>query len=283
VDFAVEEYSGASCATLVTTNYIFQNSDVAGGSWVEYGATFTTGGTTVSCKMIVLSDSASDILADMFSLKLGTYRTPWVENPTGAGTTTYNTRNYRFDNPLQRWSDADAEYGWENGFCVAKWVYTDWNSLAAGTAYFFQAIGTVGNNNAWWFSFTATELLQFRVYDAAASTRFSQYGAVTDTDWTAGDWKYIEGCTDNTGTIVAHHYNRANTTWYVWSAPSGPGTGIQDGAGTENVVGGTGTTNGYFSEVRISPYPAGAFAWPNAGFNNGEPPVNGYGSTKRPY
>jgi hypothetical protein len=279
LDFYVEEYSGASCTTLVTTNFIAQDQDVPEGTWEEYGDAFTTGGTTVSCKMVILSDSAGDILVDTLTFRSGTYRKPWVENPTGAGTTTYNIRDYALANPLGGWSDVEDEYGWESGFCVSFWWYTDWNAQAANPPI-MNAVGTAGNVNRWYFTFISNESMRFYLYDGAGGEMRSLSAVLTNTEFTINDWKYIEACSDNAGTIVAHHYNRANATWYDWGAGSGAGTGIQDDAGPRIYISDSGYCEGYFSEIRISPYET---PYPNKGFNGGVPPVNGVGANRRPY
>jgi len=277
VDFAVQEYSGASCTTLVTTNYIFQDKDIPEAIWNYYGGGFTTDASTVGCRLVVLSVGAADILVDSFSLKAALYHTPWVENPTGAGTTTYNARDYRFDNPLARWSDIDAEYGWENGFCAAIWAYTDWWEPGA-TTYFLYAVGTAGNNNLWFIRDAPDNVLRFRVYNSLGVSVQSVL-AVTNTEFTAGDWKYIEVCHDNASTAIGHHYNRANDTWYDWSVA---GASVQDGAGSEILVGYSGAIDGHNSEIHLSPYPSGAFVWPNKGFSSGQPPCN-CNQNGRPY
>jgi hypothetical protein len=278
LDFYVEEYSGASCATLVTTNYIAQDQDVPEGSWTEYGDTFETGGTTVSCKVVILSDSAGDILVDTVSMKAKNIRTPWVENPTGAGTTSYSVRTYYLNNPMAEWFEADGEYGWENGFCVSFWVYLDYSSHTVNPR-FIEGQGTGGNNNLWYIYFKDDELLRFRYYSGAGALTTLALQA-TDVNFTAGDWKYIEGCNDNAGNMAAHHYNRANATWYDWG--SSAASGIMDDAGGELRVSwqGDGAIQGYFAEIRISPYET---PFPNKGFNGGVPPVNGTGDNRRPY
>jgi len=142
--------------------------------------------------------------------------------------------------------------------------------------------GTAGNNNRWQLQKNADDSIYFQLYDDVAALRQINSLAITDISWTAGDWKYVEACSNNSDdTIAAHWFNNANQTWYDLANAAGAGTGIQDGQSNILYVGHSGGNSfldGYQSEIIISPY---SDIYPNLGFNSGNPPPCNDG--KRPY
>jgi len=267
-------YTDGACANFDAQNTIFATSTLAQPVWKDIGSTFTTGGSINSIRPWLQTYNISgvihqDVLFDSVSVKEASYRTPWVSSAVGG----YDERDYRLHNPLSDYSEELDEYMYESGFCTGAWIFSDWADDGVDH-YILQVPGTAGSNNRMILYKSGVNQATFRIYDGAAGF-LAKFLAVTNTNWTAGDWKYVEACTDNTGTTIAHHYNVNNSTWYAWSDASGAGTGIQDGQSDELHVGhGAAATflDGYISEINMVPYSA---IFPQAGFNSGKPPVNG--------
>lgn len=270
----VGEYSSVDCTTGFLSSTTLYSGDVS-SVWDQYGDVLTTwDGSTSSYQVRVLSyQSASDVLVGAVSIKVAAYHTPLIPN-VGAGSTTANARDCRLANPLAAWSDTLGEYMYESGFCASVWVYNDWDAEDGVNHILLYAPTTAGNNNRWHSEKADNNLLYFTVYDSVGDARLITL-AVTNTNWTASNWKYVEMCSNNTdSTIVGHFYNVANATWYNLGGIAGGGTGIQDGQNTEFHVGhsiGGSFLNGYISRINIGPYNA---IWPLEGFNDGRPPVN---------
>jgi hypothetical protein len=170
---------------------------------------------------------------------------------------------------------------YESGACISDWIYTDWSGDDGDDHVFLQQDGTAGNNNQWKFEKASNDYVYFWTWDSAGTIKYNTL-AVTDTNWTAGDWKYVEACWSNDGSQRGHFYNVSNSTWYDLGAAGGAGTGVFNDASDELHVGHRDNSDFcdcYMSEIRIVPYSA---IYPNAGFNGGRPPgwppVNG-----RPY
>lgn len=277
----VNEYSGAGCTTFVKTDYI-ANAVGVDETWQEFGAAFTTDATTVSAKIVVTAhDSATDLLLDTIDLKEAAYRTPWIPCPAGSGTCTATAHDLRLDNPLARFAEAEQKYGYEDGFCLGMWTFTDWAGDDGVTHNILFIPPTAGTNNRMVLHKYSNNVFYFEVFDSTGATLYYTT-SVTNTNWTAGGGgKYVEVCSSNTGTLAARHYNYSNSTWYTWTGPTGAGTGIQDGQSDELHIGHEAVTDfldGYIPEIHLSPYPSGAFVWPQKGFRSGKPPKNG-----RPY
>lgn len=224
---------------------------------------------------IQIVNQAGNVLVDTVSIKVASHRTPWVHNE-GAGSTTYNDRDYRLYNPLVEYIQDENAYGYENGFCFAALVHNDWEADDA-TEHIITFISTTGGtSNLWSLSKTSSNRIQFVLYDSAGALRY-MFTSVTDTNWTAGDWKYVEACSNNTDdTIKLQHYNYNNATWYVTSTIYDVGTGIQDDQHAEMYIGhstGGAFFNGYIHKIYITPYSA---VFPNKGFNGGRSPPPPY-------
>jgi hypothetical protein len=215
-----------------------------------------------------------DALIDNVSLKEASYHTPWVHCPTGSGSVTYNSRQYELHNPLSDYCEQEDGYCYASGFCASAWVYTDWAGDDGVNHYLFVSPATAGNNNLWQVFKSNGDSIRFRLYDGAGAARIYEL-AVTNTNWTSGNWKYVEICSNNSDNVLsAHHYNVFNSTWYDWSVASGAGTGIQNGQSADLHIGNAANTNYcdcYQPEIHISPYSA---IYPNRGFNGGKPPEN---------
>lgn len=248
-----------------------------GSVWNDCGALFeaATWNVATSSYAIQLVDTVDgDMLIDNVSIKEASYHTPFVHCPTGSGSVTYNDREYELFNPLSSYIEAEGKDGYEDGVCISTWVYTDWAGDDTGVHRILSVPGTAGNNNRWMITFVNTWVALY-IYDSIAATLTSIYVANV-TSWTAGGWKYIEACSDNAGTIAMHYFNVNNSTWYDGGVGGG-GTGIQNGQTIDFHIGHVGGTNYcdcYQSEIHLSPYPSGAFVWPQKGFNGGRPPVN---------
>ena len=257
----VLEYSDASCIYNLVSNSGTM-SNLVTSSWKDYGVQFTSAATTNFYKIgFEARNGNADVLFDNLDLKEASYHTPWVHVPSGGGAVTYNVRDYRLHNPLSDYIQSEGKYGYEDGFCIGGWVWTDWDGNDSVVHYFWNAVGTAGNNNRWWVNKAGSNVLTFYIYDNAGGTRYKAL-TPTLTNWSIGGWKYIEACSSNTGTLAARHYNMTNDTWYSWDITSTVGTGIQDGAFSEMRIGNYGAVqvlDGYFGPFKIGPYSA---VWP---------------------
>jgi hypothetical protein len=272
------EYASGDCTGTPAWSKAYEQY-ITNGAWsYTAAAAFTTGAGTNSFSYEVdvgspgLSDP-SEILVDTLSVKQGKFWTPWIAN--GAGTISYNARDYRAHNPLSDPLPSGA-YPFTSGFCVADWVYTDWAGNDNENHYVISSPDSSGGANSWYILKTNSNTPQFTVWDSSAVAK-AVYGwpALDNTSWTAGNWKYIEACTSNTGTLVARHFNVANATWYPWSSTTGSGTGIQNGQSSSIRFGqGTGIyMSGFKSAVCIAPYKA---SYTLCDFNGGTPPKKPY-------
>lgn len=266
------EYSDGACSSALATTSV--NASDVSGQWTWYGGEVTTNGSASSAEMVVTSyQSASDIVVDLASLKAASYYTPPVHNE-GAGSTTYNKREYVLNNPLARRSSLAGEDLYESGYCISQWVYTDWSGDDDVTHGLFQVDGTAGNNNQIMAEKRSNNIVYLWVWDSGGTSSFNTW-AVTDTNWTAGDWKYVEVCTDNAGSHGGHFYNRSNSTWYDLGAKAGAGTGIHNAQSADFQAGhqdGSNFCDCYQPMINVVPYSS---IYPQAGFNDGVPPVNG--------
>jgi hypothetical protein len=229
---------------------------------------------TSSYKIQIVDAVDGDMLIDNVSVKDAPYHTPWVHCPTGSGSVTYNAKQYELDSPLARYVDSEGGYAYASGFCGWAWLYTDWAGDDGVTHQILTSPGTAGVNNRWIINKPNSNNVQFVLYDAAGALR--QYTIVTtSTNWTAGGWKYLEWCSNNSDNVLkGRHYNVSNSTWYDWSSAAGAGTGIQDGQATDLHVGhdaGVNMVDGFVSEMGIGEY---SDIWPQRSFNGGRPPVN---------
>jgi hypothetical protein len=269
------EFDTAACATELATQTIYS------GTVTEYheiygGLIDTWNGSTSSYYItITLQTGAGDVIIDTVSVKAASYFTPWIENPSGSGTTTANSRQYELHNPLSDYCESEDDDCYASGFCASAWVYTDWAGDDGVYHTFIDVPGTAGNNNRWRIVKNSNDTTQFHFYSAAANN-YNRYSAtLTDTSFTAGGWKYIEVCTDNSTLTKAHHYNHDNATWYDWNSTAGGAFAVQDGQSSDMHIGHGANANYcdcYQPEIHISPYNA---IYPNQGFNSGNPPVNG--------
>jgi len=268
----MQQFDNANCtAALATTNLSF--GVTTNHSWKDYGGLFAAGlwnGSTSSYNIeVVLKNTTvgpASVLIDNMSGKEASYHTPWVHAPAGGGAVTYVARRYELHNPLLQENGGVAN--WEGGFCLGGWLYSDWDGTNTSYRYIFSAPGDAGNDNRWFVTTSANGL--WVIHDAAGVSK-SRVLALDATNWSAG-WKYVEACTDNTGTRAARHYNSANDTWYDWSGDSGGGTGIQDDADTRYQIGnssGGSCADAYFWNNKVGPYKA---IWPMYGWGNGRPP-----------
>jgi hypothetical protein len=274
IEVWLREYDTGFCTSQLALTTII--TCTPGGVYDDCGALFAAASWNVatSSYAIQIVDSVDgDVLIDNVSIKEASYHTPWVENPSGGVTTTYNSRDDRLHNPLSDYCESEGADCYASGFCATAWVYTDWAGDDGATHTIFNIPGTVGNNNRWRVYKDPDNNIYFDWYDSAANLH-RRYLAVTDTNFTSGDWDYIEVCSDNSTLTKAHHYNVANGTWYDWTITSGA-YGIHNDQSVEFHLGHMGNTvhlDGYQSEIHISPYNA---IYPNVGFNNGNPPING--------
>jgi hypothetical protein len=240
-------------------------------TWKTYGTQKTTSGSTNSIKLYFSNyHFDGDYLIDTVSMKAGTYHTPWVQN-AGAGTTTYNVRNLAIRNTLADPTNTGV-YPYTTGFCASTWVYTDYSG-AGITAHKIIAQSTpIMGANYWYMQVEAGDYVATYIYDNAGGAKVT-YLVTNATNWSASNWHYIEVCTSNSGAPIAHHYNKANSTWYTWIS-SGAGTGILSSMSTNlsvgSNIGGTSNLNGYLSNVCLKPYSA---TYTNCGFNGGVPPA----------
>jgi hypothetical protein len=279
------EYTDAAC-TVGGGQVFYRFPATIGGTFSSDGAAFTSGVGTNSVIVfiraynIVTVSTIQDVLIDSVSLKAGSYRTPWVHN-SGPGSSSYSARTYALHNVLSD-SKPDGTKAYANGFCVGGWYYNDWNwdtGAGAETIHKIFAIpGTVGSNNrVEVYINTSSDEVLFLIYDSVGNYYFKYKGAITDIIWTGGYWKYFEACTSNTGTVIAHHYNVANSTWYPWSLVDATGTAIVNDQSTTMNFGSSGAGNryidGYISNICFAPFSS---TYSNICWNNGTPP-------KRPY
>jgi len=272
----VLEYVGANCVGAGPGTWVVNDVE-ASSEWKVYGgpATLTGSAASVSVEILARLDpgEAGSLLVDTASLKVADYHTPWAHNPSGDVTTTYNLRDYRLHNPLSDYVESEDGYAYESGFCASTWVYTDWDGDDGVVHFMVQVPDTGGTNNIIQLRKRGDDDIYFYVYDGAGAARTRSL-SVTSVNWTGGNWKYAEACSDNTGTMVAHHYNVENETWYAWTDEGNVGTGVQDDQSDEFHIGHAGGItflDGYQNHVFISPY---SDIYPMKGFNSGRPPVN---------
>jgi len=278
----VLEYAMANCVAAGAGTWVVNDVE-ATSEWKVYGgpATLTGSAASVSIEILARLDPGEEgsLLVDTASLKVADYHTPWVHNPAGDVTTTYNLRNYRLHNPLSDYVESEDGFAYESGFCASTWVYTDWSEDGIDHCM-FRANSTAGNNNKWRIEKTSADNTMFWVWDLAGNNRYVYLGA-TNTTWTIGDWKYIEVCSNNSDNVVkGHWYNAANQTWYDMGSLGGPGTGVQDDQSNELHIGHRSNMDfldGYQNQIFISPY---SDIYPMKGFNSGSPPCN---DGKMPY
>jgi hypothetical protein len=274
---SILQYSSADCST----GFLEQTDLRAGGDvnsvWQEYPIVMDSWNGSVSSYKLRIQNyqSEADVLVDVAGIgsKIGdvTYRVPWTHLPSGDVSVSYAARNYQLHNPLADWIEEEQAYGYTDGWCISTWVYTDWDGTDTGNHFIVYVPGTAGNANRWQINLVTGSWI-FLVYDSTGTgEQLSKAG--TATNWAANDWKYIEACWDNAGTMAAHHYNVANGTWYNWDIPFG-GAGAMAGQSSNMYIGSNAAnfTDAYFSEIWVVPYAA---IYPNKGFNNGRPPVNG--------
>lgn len=214
----------------------------------------------------------ADVLLDSFSMKAGSYRTPFVHN-SGAGTTSYNTRTYQVHNTL---TDAkpDGTYPWATGWCMSAWIYSDWAGDDGADHGIIEVHPTAGNNNWIALAKNSANEVTFNIYDSAGVRTNIWLGTRNNTNWTAGGWKYFEGCSNNSSMSMMHYYNANNSTWYTSGITGAP---VQDGQSNYVRVGFANfsfkSLDGYISNICFAPYSASYSA---CNWNNGNPP-------KRPY
>lgn len=274
VHLILREFSDAACATFVDNLFMVNgwSAPQLSTNFSELGGTVTTGVGINSVQLEVQvyngAPTEQDILIDTVSLKAGSYRTPWVHN-SGAGTTTYNARDYRIRNTLADPIASTGAYPYATGFCTGGWFWTE----GSATRGFLEAPGTAGNNNRWFVSMNNPTELDFAIFDSAGNYRFQYMGSVNDTNFTSGTWKYIEACSSNTGTLSVHHLNTNNNTWYDWPIPDNVGTGIQTGQTDYIKVGREGALDGYVHKIFVAPYNA---TYTFTDFNNGRSPPRPY-------
>jgi len=281
LEIGVVEYSDVACSGSLAITYLHLGS--INGVWNTFGDSKSTwDGSANSYRLFArVRNQTGDVLIDALSVKEASYRTPFIPCPTGSGTCTATARDHRLHNPLSDFDETTQKYGYEDGFCASAWVYTDWVGDDGIAHYVFAVPGTAGNNNRWHILKDAADNLIWRIYDNAGDDR-RVYLVLTGVTWTAGNWKYVEVCSNNSdNTIEGRFYNEANSTWYDLGSIAGVGTGIQAGQSTDLHVGHLANgsyLDGYQNRIHLSPYPTGNFVWPMKGWNSGKPPVNG-----RPY
>lgn len=283
------EYSDGACVTSVSQTDLITGSIDSSFSVRKPVAALTTTGATNSVLLAVVNFGAyaaatptfagtasSDILVDSISLKVAPYWTPWVHTP-GAGTVTYNSRDYRIRNTIADQSYSGT-YPYNTGWCASFWVYTDWAGNDGVQHYISSVAGTAGNNNAWYIYKWSNDTIYFDLFSSAGAQGY-RLVATDATNWAAGNWKYFEGCNSNTGTYFAHWFNVANNTWYTLTNNVG-GMAGQDGQTTSIYLGESGANtmflDGFISQLCIKPYSA---TYTYCGFNSGKPPS----LSSRPY
>jgi hypothetical protein len=192
---------------------------------------------------------------------------------SGPGSVSYNARDYRLHNTLVD-PKPDGTYPWSAGWCAGTWVWTDWAGDDGVDHTVAYVPGTAGANNRWYIAKSAGNSLTFSINDSAGTQRYHTLAA-TSVNWTASNSKYIETCYNGTNTMIAHHYNASNSTWYNWAAGgdaiiglSGQTTYVDIGA-----IAATEMLNGYISNICFAPFSA---TYSNACWNNGQAP-------KRPF
>jgi hypothetical protein len=275
---AVSRYSDGACGAGIGVFTVRAYADIDDGYWQVIGGQIGAGdwGAAASYEIQLSQfNSDTDLLIDTVSMKVADYHTPWIENPSGGATTTANSRQYELHNPLSDYCESEDADCYLSGFCASAWVYTDWAGDDGVQHYIINVPTTGANANVLRLRKIAANSLYFDIWDGAGAQRV--YSLVSNgTNWTAGGWKYIEACSNNSDNVLsAHHYNVSNSTWYDWSVAIGAGTGIQNGQSVDLHVGHAANANYcdcYQPEIHISPYNA---IYPNIGFNNGDPPVNG--------
>ena len=280
----VNSYSDGACANYVSAAsvrtssissvfevlkpFVFPNGVTVGAGTNSVTIQIVNYGSYAGAAPTFTGTASSDILIDAVSFKAATYFTPWVHNP-GAGTTTYNARDYRIRNTLADQTYAGT-YPYLTGWCGGVWIYTDWSGTDAPRHDLLYIPPTAGANNLVGL-LTVGGVMYFYIYDSAGAYKVFQT-FLDANNWYASNWKYLEACTSNTGTLKGHYYNVNNSTWYNLGNGGGAGTGIQNGQNTLLFVGsntGANQTNGYISQLCFKPYNA---IYPNCGFNGGKPP-----------
>lgn len=271
------EFTDGACSAGGTQRF-FKIPMSVGSNFAVDGGSLTSLAGTNSIQLFVRAYNViptfQDILIDSVSLKAGSYRTPWVHNP-GVGSVSYNRRDYKLNNVLVE-PKPDGSYPYTAGWCAGMWVYTDWAGDDGVSHGIFEIPPTAGSNNRVALGKNSANELSFNIYDSAGLRMNYYVGSLTNTKWTAGGYKYIEGCTSNTGTVMMHYYNANNSTWYT-AIPSPAGTGIQDGQTNYINIGYTAFFaayfDGYISNICFAPFSA---SYSNCAWNSGNPP-------KRPY
>jgi hypothetical protein len=265
IDLIVDEFSDAGCSADQVTNTFDVTSTMTPNWMVQKGTSFSTAATTNFYQIsIQVSGGLADVLLDTIDIKEAYHFTPWTYCASGSGTCTYNRRDYSLHNVLVDYIEAEDADAYTTGYCFGLWIYSDWNGGDGAIHRILNIPGTAGNNNRTILS-TGGVNHQFIIYDNAGVT-LTQSMTANATNWTAGAWKYIEICTDNTGTMDARHYNVSNSTWYDWGSV-GVGTGIYGNQDDELEVGQGGGANhidGYFGPFKIGPYNA---IWPQYAYD----------------
>ena len=277
IEVWLREYDTGFCTTQLALTTII--TCTPGGVYDDCGALIeaaTWNASTSSYKIQIVDSVDGDMLVDCVSVKAASYRTPWVHCPTGSGSVTYSARQYDLFNPLSSYCESEDGYCYVSGFCASVWFYTDWNGDDGVAHGIFRIPPTVGDQNRVELQKASTDRIYFELFDAAGATR-NVYLAVNSTNWTGGDWKFIETCSNNSDdTVKARWYNVSNSTWYDLANAGGVGTGIQADQNAEIMIGYRGGAgqylDGYISEIHVGPYSA---IYPMKGFNGGRPPVNG--------
>jgi len=278
-DLYIAQYSGVACTGYLSA-LTFKANQPLTDVWTWYGGSVAAAswdGSTQSYYVFFRDRSAqaSESFFDLVDVKVASYRTPPVHVPASGGAVTYTDRSLEVHNPLADYVQEEDGYAWENGFCWSAWVYNDWSATDSSRHHFVRTSATAGANNIWWVRRENSNRLEVYIYDSAGDYK-AKYLATTAINWTAGDWKFVEICTDNTGIVAGHHYNVNNSTWYDWNSSTGSGTGIQDGAGDLYIGSDPGNSDhfdGYIANWAIVPYNA---VWPKHGFNDGRPPKDPY-------
>jgi len=272
----VREYSDAGC-TSYTGSTLLVNEPEVEKVWTVYGAAFDgwDGGTN-SYKIRIQQFAVEvDMLIDTVSVRAGSYFTPWGENPSGS--TSFTARDYRLHNVLSDYTESEAKLGFEDGFCIDGWLYTDW---AGGDSVQRYAFGTptATDDQFYLLANDGSNNISFTVNHPVSANWRAVYASINATSWSAGE-HYVEICMDNSTLLKGRWYNSANSTWYQMSSTSGAGAFSMTNMSNEFHLGslsGAGHIDGYVNAVEISPYSA---IWPMKSWNNGRMPMNG----RKPY
>lgn len=280
-DLYIAQYSGVACTGYLSA-LTFKANQALTDVWTWYGGSVAAAswdGSTQSYYVVFRDRSAqaSDSFFDLVDVKMASYRTPPVHVPASGGAVTYTARSLVVYNPLADYVQEEDGYAWDGGFCWSAWVYNNWSATDGVAHDVFHLDDTDGGDNNRIAVYKTTDnKIAFYVYDSAGASRYDVSAALTDTTWTAGKWKFVEGCTDNAGSVDLHWYNVNNSTWYDGVGVAGAGTGILDDVDSTLDVGHKLTAThwqGYIANWAIMPYNA---VWPRHGFNGGRPPKDPY-------